>query len=1173
MRTAGRQALLLMVALLIAVSPAFAQKFTGTIQGRVTDPTGAVLPNAQITIKNLATGATRTATTNSDGDYTVPELEIGTYEVRATSANFKEAITKNVELHVSTTTTVNMQMQVGAATEVVSVEANAIQVQTSSAALGEIVDGTQVRELPLNGRSFSQLTQLQPGVSAGNNFDTKNKGLLAGVDFSVNGNPTTNNLFLVDGANNNDVGSNRTILIYPSVDAISEFKMLRNSYGPEYGQASGAVVQIATRSGSNAFHGSVLYFGRNDLLNAHEYFAARAEASALANGKKLPNEGKDKLRRNDYGYTIGGPILKDKLFFFWSQEWNKELRGQTRTACVPTAAERSGDFSQGVSCGATPPVDPTTGARILKIANPSPAGLLIAQMLPLPNLTTAVNGKNWVQSVGSKIDWRQENFRADYNLTKSQQIMFRYTQDHWDNPAPNLQGFWGDDPFPVIEGSWVQPSKQIVGKLTSLLGSSMVNDAAFAYSNNRINIGVGGTNPQLETQLTAAIPPVFAESLKNKHIGQPTIWGGLGPYGDGKDLWGIAPWNNDHDIYTFRDDLSKIRGSHAFKVGAFFGWDGKNEDTGFDGAERPQWAGVNTGDTKNALANILNPGSTFGMSESSTNTRAQLRWRDYEAYFGDTWKARSNLSVEYGVRYSILAPPFAANNKLARFDPKLYVPTRPASDACNGLIFVPGTNPCVASNQAFGTSFSSGTPGQSKSLMDTNYHAFAPRLGVSWDPRGNGSTAVRLGIGQFYQRERVSTQFVEVTNAPFQLNASSVNRPLDKNAAIGTPTTSPSGGRDPRALLPNSWQWNVSVEQGLAKDTALELGYVGNRSVHLSSSYDINQIPVQNRLVGAFCGSLVSCSSLRPFSNFAALTYWSHDGSSIYHSFQALFRTRYKRSQLQAAYTWSHSIADYDLTDSNGGGVNASSFTDNSNHRLDRGNSTINRPQIFVANAIFNLPTLNDFNPVMKGVAGGWELGIISTLESGNSITVFTNGVTDLNPSPDVILPDGSKKGRALNSLSGTGLNGNNRPNVVAGASCTTGAHDNQVFSPTAFTLSGFQIGSLGNAPRGYCHGPQYVNTDFAVYKNWSVAEKLRIQFRLEAFNFFNTPNFRGDQINTDFMSGGKVACGNAPCSPGGTNFLAKNSVITNFTPNSSFGQATGTKGGREIQYGLKFIF
>lgn len=1162
MTTSARQALVLMVFLLIAAFPVFSQKFTGTIQGRVTDPSGAVLPNAQITITNVATGVTRTTTTNSDGDYTVPELEVGTYEVRASSASFKEAVTKNVELHVASTSTVNMQMQVGSATEVVSVEANAVQVTTTSAAVGEIVNGTQVRELPLNGRSFAQLTQLQPGVSAANNFDPKNKGLLAGVDFSVNGNPTTNNLFLVDGANNNDVGSNRTILIYPSVDAISEFKMLRNAYGPEYGQASGGVINIATRSGTNAFHGSALYFGRNDLLNSREYFAARAEASAQANGKTLPNGGKDKLRRNDYGYTFGGPIVKDKLFFFWSQEWNKEIRGQTRRACVPTAAERSGDFSQGVSCGAAVPHVPGGTAPLLKISNPSPAGLLIAQLYPLPNIVNPVDGKNWVQSVSSNINWRQENFRADYNLTKSNQLMFRYTQDHWENPAPNLQGFWGDDPFPAVEGSWNQPSKQIVGKITSLLGSSLVNDAAFAYSNNRINIAVGGTNPGLETQLTAAVPPIFSESLKNKPIGQPTITGGLGPYGDAKDLQAIAPWSNNHDIYTARDDLSKILGPHALKVGVFLGWDGKNEDSGPAGSERPSFSRIQIGDTGNKLANVLNPTSIFSMGESSTNTRAQLRWRDYEAYAGDTWKMRSRVTLEYGVRYSILAPPFAANDKLARFQPNLYVASRPASDACNGLVIVPGTNPCVQANQTFGTNFTSGTPGQSRSLMDTNYHAFAPRLGISWDPYGNGNTAIRIGVGQFFQRERVSTQFVQATNAPFALTASNVNRPLDRNVAIGTPTTSPSGGRDPRALLPNSWQWNATVEQGFARDTTLSLGYIGNRSVHLSSSFDINQIPVQNRLLGAFCGGTVSCPSLRPFSNFGALTFWSHDGSSIYHSFQTLFRTRYKRSQIQVAYTWSHSIADYDLTDSNGGGVNASSFTDNSNHRLDRGSSTINRPQIFVANAIFNLPTLNDFNPVLKEVAGGWELGIISTLASGNSITVFTNGVTDRN----------APATNGLASLSGTGLNNNQRPNIVPGVNCTT-AHNDQIFNPAAFTLTGFQIGSLGNAPRGFCRGPQYTNTDLAIYKNWSVAEKLRIQFRLEAFNFLNTPNFRGDQINVDFMSGGTVACGNTACSPGGAGFGPKNTLISNFTPNSTFGQATGTKGGREIQYGLKFVF
>src|SRR3954462_5938471 len=304
MKRIGTLVLSLLVSVLLASSALYAQKFTGIIQGRVTDPSGAVLPNAKVTVTNLATGAARTVSTNDQGDYTVSELEVGTYEVRGSQATFKDVVTRNVELHVSSTTVVNMQLQLGSATEVVTVEANGIQVATTTAAVGEVVDGTQVRELPLNGRSFAQLTQLQPGVSAANNFDSKNKGLLAGVDFSVNGNPTTNNLFLVDGANDNDVGSNRTILIYPSVDAIQEFKMLRNSYGPEYGQASGSVISIVTRGGTNQFHGGVDYFGRNDALNATDYFAARqasADKAAGITGKTY----KDKLRRNDYAYNIG----------------------------------------------------------------------------------------------------------------------------------------------------------------------------------------------------------------------------------------------------------------------------------------------------------------------------------------------------------------------------------------------------------------------------------------------------------------------------------------------------------------------------------------------------------------------------------------------------------------------------------------------------------------------------------------------------------------------------------------------------------------------------------------------------------------------------------------------------------------------------------------------------
>ena len=355
-----------------------AQKYSATLRGVVTDKSGAVVPNAAITVTNTNTGEIRTVATNQQGEYVVLDLAAGVYEVRIKQPNFKEFVSKGVELHVASTAVVDATLQVGSAGEQVTVQADVVQVETSTGAVGNVIEGNEVRELPLNGRSFAQLTQLMPGVSPAANFDSKHKGLEAGVDFSVNGNSTTSNIFTVDGVNNNDIGSNRTILVYPSIDAIQEFKILRNSYGAEYGQAMGAVINIVTRGGTNQFHGGAYYFGRNDLLNAADFFN---------NLNSIP---RDKLRRNDYGYNVGGPIKKDKLFFYWSQEWNHELRGKARTATVPTAAEQAGDFTNrrrdldgnGNPCDPAPK-DPTTGAILTQVPQISPVGQLIVKVLPI----------------------------------------------------------------------------------------------------------------------------------------------------------------------------------------------------------------------------------------------------------------------------------------------------------------------------------------------------------------------------------------------------------------------------------------------------------------------------------------------------------------------------------------------------------------------------------------------------------------------------------------------------------------------------------------------------------------------------------------------------------------------------------------------------------------------
>jgi hypothetical protein len=1158
--------LLLAVGFTTALLPLHAQRITGTIRGLVSDPSDAVIANAAVTIHNDDTAFTSTVTTNSQGEYVAPQLPLGSYTITVAAPGFTSARAAGVTLHVSSTAVVNLKLQLSTAPQQVTVSTDALQVQTDDATLGEVVNGEQVRELPLNGRNFVALALLQPGVSAAENLDTKNKGVIGNISFSVNGNTAGSNLFLIDGASDNDSGSNHTILINPSIEAISEFKMLRNAYGAEYGQSSGAVINIVTRSGSNQWHGDLLYFGRNDALSAYEYFAHATAVLAQAQGEPLPNGGKDVLRRNDFGYSIGGPIKKDKLFFFLSQEWNIERRGQTRQSCVPTAAERAGNFTT-TSCGEPQP----TGLVAAGLANPStpyimtslsPGGSLIAAELPLPNLTTPLpTGSNWSQSLTTPIDWSQFNVRLDYNLTHSQTLMFRYTHDDWTNNAPNGNsplGLWGDDPYPALESNWATPATQVVAKWSATIGTTMVNDLEFAYSNNRINITAGGTDPGLLAQTTAAIPPIWPEKYKTSNVGIPALWGGLGGYTSNNNLWMIAPWNNALDIYTVRDDFSKVIGRHTLRFGGFAGWQGKNEvATATSSGEYPQFA---TGDwdtsipTGNNLADILAPGAIWGMGENSSNLVVHLRWRDYELYAADNWKVRPNLTLDAGLRYSFFPPPFQPNNQLTSFRPNLYNPALPATDACNGMVTVPGTTPCAAANKLFGTNFTEASPGENRSLRYANYHLFAPRIGLAWDPTGTGNTAVRAGFGIYYQRERVSPfGSANANNAPFVMNALAY-RPLDAPPATSIPSggATPSGGYDPSNVTANSLQWNLTVQRAFGKSNTLQVGYVGDHAIHQLGTYDVNWVPQSQWLTSAFSPA-ATVNSLRRFSNWGSTAWWLNNGDANYNSLQVLYKLQLQKFQLQAAYTWSHSIGNVNALDSTNG-VDSGSYTWGANPGLDRGNTEINRPQIFVLNAIYYLPDLQHSNAFLRNAVGSWELAGIINYSSGAS-TTLTPGVSDLAGS--------------FSSLSGSG--GPARP-LVTGIPCGPVAGP-QIFNAAAVTMIGYPIGTLpaGMEPRGYCHGPAYLNTDFSMDKNWRLpGERFRLQFRLDFFNLFNHPNFRAD-INTGFNAyvncGPPDAAGNyQPCSPA-------NNVISHQTIQQPTGYSTQTKGARELQYGLKLMF
>jgi Carboxypeptidase regulatory-like domain/TonB-dependent Receptor Plug Domain len=1155
-----------------------AQLITAALRGTVTDPQGAAVAEAEVTIINVDTGFTRTVTASSDGTYNFPDLPLGSYKLRVSHPGFKASERTGIVLHVADSLVINVKLEVGAVTEQVTVEATAIQVDTTSGDLTGLVQGNQVQQLPLNGRNFMQLVTMMPGVAPGEGFSAQAKGLKGGSDLSISGGAANANLWLVDGAHNNDVGSNRTILVYPSVDAIDEFKIERNSYSAQFGQSAGGQISIVTKRGSDEFHGNVYYFGRNDKLNTFNTFT---KSGCLAAGVPCV---KNKLRRNDFGYTIGGPIKKDKIFFFWSQEWNRMIEGQTTTARVPTVAEKGGDFRDLAACPNAVSAfgfpagglqDPANGDKPFPTPNVipanrlSPAAQVVLKAYPDPTNLNPCATNNFTKNFGVPTKWREENVRGDINLTKTLTAMMRFTNDAWTLGPPDGGFGWGNNNLGPIGQFWDQPGRVVVGKLSKTIGATAVNDFAFSYSANRITITPAGTNPGLVQQLNDTIPTFFPLSGKTFGDKGPAAWincCGL------PSVWTIAPWQNQQDLYTWQDDFSFVKGHHTIKMGGLYSRNYKAEQSanpefgtlggpvglnGLKGASNQTLYGISD-------LELLN--MAVGWQETQNIFKVRNVWHDIEWYVTDNWRLTPRLTVEYGFRWSFLPPVYLSDDRYTVFNPAAFNPAL-GNASCNGLLYSPGlgSNPCPAGQ--------GGVQGPTRGLMNYNNHTIAPRIGIAWDPTGTGKWAIRLGGGQFFNRDRLWPLQLAGNNAPFNPAFTSVNgngRFLDSTNQLpactpncfGSGLGTPSTGQETSNNIPNSWQWNVSVQREVFRNSKLELAYVGNKNLHWWTKTDVNAVPPANRLTyvqnensatGAFL------SSLRPFGAGVAnnsIEYYAHASSSYYQALQALYNMRPSgRVTFQASYTYSKLLADSQRIDSPPYNIDAY------NPRASWGPDILNHTHIFSANLVYDLPTLQAQNAFVRGALGSWQANTIVSASSGPSISTLLNGVQGLGD------PAGVGNGAATNQ---------DRPNRVAGQPCrTSGMDPTQYINPNMFTVNGYQLGHVGNAGIGTCTGPGNTNVDFAVHKNFKITERIKAQFRFEFFNLFNHPSYSAqDVINNQTIGFNNVvygdASGKAVPLTSATQIL---SAVPNPGPNFGRSQSIRENGYRQLQYALKINF
>jgi outer membrane receptor protein involved in Fe transport len=1097
-----------------------AQEITGTISGTVTDPTGSVIPNANVIVTNTGTGVARSTQATSAGVFFLNNLPVGNYRLTVESTGFKKYEATGIRLDVNDRLNFAVKMEIGALSESVEVSAAAVQLQTETGEISNLIGAAQTQALPLNGRVFSQLVELVPGVVSDNGHIGGGTGLSSDTAVSVNGNQSNSNLWLIDGQNNMDIGSNAGNVVTPPLDALEEFKVLRNNFSAEFGQVTGGVINVITKSGTKDFHGSVYEFLRNDKLDATDFFL---------NSSGTP---KSELRLNNFGYTFGGPFWipglynkdKSKDFFFASYEGRREVRGNVATDNVPTVRQRNGILDP--TCAVTPapctpqPADPQelplSGEANVNPSQIDPNAKAILERYPLPNASYASAGFNFIASENTGTIDNVELYRWDHNFSEKAMLMVRYMGEDQGLAGINSQ-LWGDDNFPSVNSDWNFTAKNAVAKLTYLITPRMVNDFQFGFTNNFIHFQTGASSdPTLASRSGFTYTELFPETSGSF----PTL-NGVDGFGS---AFHQAPFTNRESLLSWKDDVAYTFGAHNIKFGGFFGRSRKREPANGGGDYN---AGTLTFDNFQDL--LL--GNLANYQEEETLNPVYDTWHDSALYVQDTWKTTSTLTLDFGLRWQYLGQVFSAHDNIANFYPNRYDPSQ-----CPASAFLPGDlldpTKCNTLNGIV-TPHSSNLP--SRALVENHPNDWEPRGGIAWAPFRK--FVFRAGAGMFHGRDAISQTSALGELPPNDRTATLNNVTFSQLAPFNPSTPQPPTllqTLDPIYFNPLAYQYSAGTQYQLAKDAILEVNYVGSHQIHQGRNRDINQV-ASSALLGAYEGTL-NPDLYRPYLGYSDIFVNGRDATTRYNSLQVFANRRFSSGmEFQVAYTWSRLISSTLNQDTEG---RAKPVQDAYDLAAEKALGTQDQPQTLSLNYIYELPFFKKSpNPFAKEALGGWQLVGIYSARSGLPQTVCIDH--------DVVgLSDG-----------GTICE---RPDVVAAPDLSGGKRTIQeYFNTDAFVLQA--PGTFGNSARNNVRGPGINNWDFSVFKDLAlprftggVGEGPKLQFRAEFFNFLNHTQF--SSINTTFVP-------------------AQDAAGSHATVGGAFGSVTGTYPSREIQLALKLVF